>query len=231
MRKGEQRKLQILTAAERQFLTRGYLETTLADILAETGGTKGSFYHHFDSKFAVLDGIVEIRAARAFEAYKNSAPGEGLERLNALLYHALPFGQAQQDFLAVLLTLGNTAEGTLVFRRLQTVLRQRFLGELTNVLAALRAHGLAGFGHAQVAELGWDATMAYCLNTMVLAAQADETSAGQLMKHLDALRFLWERVLDLPYGSMEIISLEEMAVVIAAAAHKAAEACAQHAIA
>lgn len=222
MRKGDIRKAQILTVAERLFLSRGYLATTLADILDEVGCTKGSFYHHFDSKYAVLDAIAARRADRAFDAYRQDSAGDGLHKLNRLMYHALPFGREQRDFLAVLIALGDTPEGTLVVRRLIGVLRLRFLPELEQILAEMRAQGTASFGSLPVAELVWDAAMAFVANTLLSIARDAPPTPAQLLPRLNALRFLLERVLDIPYGSVTIISLEEFADTLTYAARKAA---------
>ena len=48
----------ILDAAKRLFLTKGYENTTIQDIVAELGGlTKGAVYHHFKSKEDIIDAI------------------------------------------------------------------------------------------------------------------------------------------------------------------------------
>lgn len=47
----------ILTVSKRLFAARGYAHTTLADIMAATGMSKGAFYHHFKSKEDVYDRI------------------------------------------------------------------------------------------------------------------------------------------------------------------------------
>jgi TetR/AcrR family transcriptional repressor of nem operon len=59
---------QILDAAMRLMMVRGYHRTGLGDILRESGTGKGNFYHHFHSKeelgYTILDRIVgEFTAA------------------------------------------------------------------------------------------------------------------------------------------------------------------------
>lgn len=49
----------ILTAAKKLFRERGYEHTTIADIVAATGMSKGAFYHHFKSKEDVYDRITD----------------------------------------------------------------------------------------------------------------------------------------------------------------------------
>ena len=54
----EERRKEILETAERLFITKGYTKTTVNDILKEIGIAKGTFYHYFKSKEAVMDEII-----------------------------------------------------------------------------------------------------------------------------------------------------------------------------
>lgn len=65
MKKGDERKVEILNTAERLFCTRGYAGTGIQDILDTLQISKGGFYHHFISKDAVLKTICERRAVAA----------------------------------------------------------------------------------------------------------------------------------------------------------------------
>ena len=52
--RGEETRSRILDAAGELFAERGYDATSVADICARAGVTKGAFYHHFQSKQAVF---------------------------------------------------------------------------------------------------------------------------------------------------------------------------------
>lgn len=52
------RQEQILDAARRLFLTKGYEATTIEEVLTAVGIAKGTLYHHFPGKEAILDAIV-----------------------------------------------------------------------------------------------------------------------------------------------------------------------------
>jgi AcrR family transcriptional regulator len=58
-----ERRNQILDAALKLVYTKGYGQMTIQDILDELGISKGAFYHYFDSKGAVLEGLVERMVA------------------------------------------------------------------------------------------------------------------------------------------------------------------------
>ena len=57
MKKGDLRRQAILDTAEALFFERGYEETSVQDILDAMGLSKGGFYHHFESKMAVLEAV------------------------------------------------------------------------------------------------------------------------------------------------------------------------------
>lgn len=66
----EERKSEILDTAEQLFITKGYSQTTILDILNEIGIAKGTFYYYFKSKEEVMDAIIsrivnaDVAAAR-----------------------------------------------------------------------------------------------------------------------------------------------------------------------
>ncbi|WP_088102941.1 TetR/AcrR family transcriptional regulator [Halalkalibacter urbisdiaboli] len=58
-KKPEERRKEILDAAEKLFTTKGYSKTTVNDILKMVGIAKGTFYHYFQSKEEVMDAIIQ----------------------------------------------------------------------------------------------------------------------------------------------------------------------------
>jgi len=60
----QQRRDEILDAAQRLFYGRGYEKTSVADVIAAVGIAKGTFYHYFKSKSELLDQIVARQAQR-----------------------------------------------------------------------------------------------------------------------------------------------------------------------
>lgn len=55
----EERKTQILSAATKVFTERGFAEARMDDIVAESGLSKGALYWYFDSKDAIIIGILD----------------------------------------------------------------------------------------------------------------------------------------------------------------------------
>jgi AcrR family transcriptional regulator len=48
-----------LDAAQRLIQTKGYEQMSLQDVIGDAGTSKGAFYHYFDSKAALLEGVVD----------------------------------------------------------------------------------------------------------------------------------------------------------------------------
>lgn len=82
------RHAEILDCAARLFTTRGYDGTSVADIIAELGISKGAFYHHVASKECLLEQLAGRYAAEAAAAANDILNDESLDcysRLNNFL--------------------------------------------------------------------------------------------------------------------------------------------------
>ena len=59
MKKGEQRKQELLNLAYRMFIEKGYENTSIDEIVAKAGIAKGTYYYYFASKEATLEAVIE----------------------------------------------------------------------------------------------------------------------------------------------------------------------------
>jgi TetR/AcrR family transcriptional regulator, mexJK operon transcriptional repressor len=62
--RGEKRRDEIATVAERVFLERGFADTTMQIIAARAGASKETLYRHFGSKEGLFSEVVRNRSAR-----------------------------------------------------------------------------------------------------------------------------------------------------------------------
>ncbi|GIP15353.1 TetR family transcriptional regulator [Paenibacillus montaniterrae] len=67
----EDRRLEILQAAEQLFITQGYGKTTVEHILQSVGIAKGTLYYHYQSKADILEAIVLMYVNKGVEAAEN----------------------------------------------------------------------------------------------------------------------------------------------------------------
>jgi len=217
MQKGDKRKADILASASELFGRKGYHKTTLQDIITQVGCSKGSFYHHFESKLRVLQALARQRVDNDYRAFADSQPPPGLDKLNRLLYFTCPWRQGEEIFMAQVLSLGLQEEGAVLTAHLREARKQAFYAELVALLQALREQGQAFYTRASLPELLWDAHMAFA-DTMTgeicRLIVSGGTPASRALDMLGTARFQWERLADLPFGSVDIVPAGEMLEVI-----------------
>jgi AcrR family transcriptional regulator len=80
----EVRKGELVDCAEALFFTRGYDNTTVADIIIRAGVSKGGFYHHFASKEELLDALIERWTAEIIAAGRDVLEDTSLDALTKL---------------------------------------------------------------------------------------------------------------------------------------------------
>ena len=71
VKEAEERKNEILDAAEELFVTKGYDGTSTGDILDKVGIARGTLYYHFKSKEDILDALIERISASMIREIKN----------------------------------------------------------------------------------------------------------------------------------------------------------------
>ena len=81
---GRNTKGRIVAAAWKLFYEQGYDETTVEDIILESATSKGSFYHYFEGKDALL-GSLSIVFDEKYEELKAQMPPE-LNAVDKLIY-------------------------------------------------------------------------------------------------------------------------------------------------
>ncbi len=70
MKKGEKRKQELLGIAYRLFITRGYDNTSVDEMIENAGIAKGTYYYYFESKEKMLEEVIEMMIDKEADAAK-----------------------------------------------------------------------------------------------------------------------------------------------------------------
>lgn len=83
----EQWKQEILDAAKALFLSKGYEETSITDIMEMAGGAKGMFYRFYESKEEVMHALGDrmFFENNPFEAVRGRSDLNGLQKIREVL--------------------------------------------------------------------------------------------------------------------------------------------------
>ena len=113
MQKGDLRKQQILASAEKLFLQRGFEKTSIQDVLDSMKLSKGGFYHHFESKGALLECICRQRTEDALKAKLAQLPFDAtaVGRINTLYASCGLFAINDALFTAMLVKAACKSDG------------------------------------------------------------------------------------------------------------------------
>lgn len=217
LKKGERRRLEILRAAGDLFRSKGYRGTTMLDITERVNCSKGSVYHHFASKLQILESLLEDLSEQAYQSYMAQDIPDSLEKLDRLLYFSFPIRKGEESLIAARLSLMMVEEGAVLSQRLRDIERRLFRDELKRLLIELRRMGIASFGEPALPELIWESHSAFGEAMMLEGLRllkSGFTPASRVAQMLSAQRFLWERLLDLPFDSLTIMPLAELDQVL-----------------
>ncbi len=123
------RRNEILDSAQRLVYTIGYDQMTIQDILDELHISKGAFYHYFDSKQTLLEGLIERLQD---EAEANITPIlsdpalPALEKFNRYFAAASSWKAGQKEYLIAFTRMWYADENALVRQKVQPALVARF---------------------------------------------------------------------------------------------------------
>lgn len=207
MRKGEEKRQELLNAAEKLFCAKGYEGTSVQDILNVAEMSKGGFYHHFASKEDVIKALCARRAERALVYTEDalSKAESSMGRINAVLRGFMPLRREESTFVDMLRPVMNTPEGRAIAMTYQDALETVFLPLLKAEIAAAAAVEVV-CPPVKDAE----SMILNLVNHCWMQAVARQMDQLDMLNLLSKYRRAVEVLLDAPYGSVEIVRVEEM---------------------
>ncbi len=215
MRKGEKKRQEILVVAEELFFRKGFEETTVQDILDALNGSKGSFYHHFDTKLDLMRDIASRHAEISRQQYFLQKRKNPPEDFQLLLHHAGLFRKEETGLLRNLRSLLIKQEGPVLLDALQKAALKEFYPEFSEVLSELKILDLASFSGEHTLRVSFHSLLGGCALILEETAslRKDEAVARGILL-LRAIRAQIESLLGLRAGSVVIAETSELAEIL-----------------
>lgn len=224
MKKGIERRDQIIEAAERLFYEKGYEQTSVQDVLDALSLSKGGFYHYFQSKIELLEAVCRRQSVRdAEEMTAAVARQEGaVAKLNTLLRYCGLLRADRMDFALLVLRVGYLG-GSL---QLRACLREGLMEAALPMMREIILEGLAEnvFFTRFPDDIGELILQLFANITdelaMLIASGAPENQMGDMLTRLETYRCSVETLLGAPFGTITLCDLRLIPEAAAAMAAK-----------
>jgi len=129
-------------AAQRLIQAKGYEQMSVQDVLDEAGASKGAFYHYFDSKSALLDGVIQRMVTDALEALQpivTDPNRSAVDKLNGLFAGMASWKAQRKELLLAVLRVWLSDDNAIV----RDKFRRGAVANLTPVFTTIIRQGMA----------------------------------------------------------------------------------------
>lgn len=196
-----------LDVAQQLIQTKGYEQMSIQDVLDKLEASKGALYHYFDSKQALLDGVVERFADDAMAAVAPiladpSLPA--LEKLRRVVGGIAQIKAEQKDLVLAIMEVWNSDGNALVREKVRRMTASR----MGPILSAVIRQGVT---EGTIVSSWPDETARVILyllqgyqefaGELFLGRQAGTVSFDDVLRTFGALQEAFERILGIPTGS------------------------------
>jgi AcrR family transcriptional regulator len=199
-----------LDVAQRLIVTKGYEQMSIQDVLDELEASRGALYHYFDSKQALLDGVVDRFADEALETIDPilaDAKLPALTKLERVLGGIARFKAEQKELVLAILEVWNSDGNALVRERLRRLTAKRMMPILTLVIGQGVEEGLiTSSDPEETARVILYLMQGYqeLASEHFLGRQAGTISYDQVVKSNRVATEAFERVLGIPPRSVTL---------------------------
>jgi AcrR family transcriptional regulator len=213
VKSADDRRNEILDGAQALFFERGYERTTVNDVIAKVGISKGGFYHHFTAKEDLLEGITARLAQDAVARVRDVLDDpaiDALTRLNGFLARSRQMKVEDAPKLRAAFDVIFRPENLLLYHRINAASIAVMRPVLAAILSQGKAEGTFAVPDPEAAaeiilNLG-AGTHDAVARTIAASGTADEDAAiDALDQRLRFYGIAVDRILGLPDGSVPFV--------------------------
>ena len=207
----DERRSELITCAHKLFYTKGYESTSVSDMVTEVGVAKGTFYHYFESKQAILEALVAELSEQGLKLYEAIAADKTLNAVQKWMQTAQVIGDWKIERKAELLALARViqTDGNVLLRyKLWTRAMQVVAPELAKIIARGVEEGVFETAYAEeTAEAIYAVSTAFSETITDILLNPDDYDDPEALarRRIAAVQTAIERVLGAAPGSLPII--------------------------
>lgn len=201
VKEAEERKNEILDAAERLFGTKGFDNTSTGDILREIGIARGTLYYHFRSKEEILDSMIRRMNERLIGKAKEIAERKDVPVLERLTMMMLALNIDDGNFNQAIMEQVHKPQNALMHQKMQECLLSGISPLIADLVKEACAQGICQTDYPEeVVEM----TFLYANTAFDDLMEYDEADR---QRKIEAFIYNLERLLNMEQGSMKAAML------------------------
>ena len=210
MRKGDARKAAIIDTAQRLFYTKGYENTSIQDVLDELHLSKGGFYHHFESKMALLEAISEKLVEESYsDCVEQLKTIDDISARLSMIFELSTFlGQPSMKFKVIMLSVAYKERNVMLREQMKAASTALMRGLLKNELDMGQSKKLLQNRFPRVNDvilLNICHSLADEISNCIVKKQDSVTRAAEITMLINAYTYCIETQLALPQGSLKLV--------------------------
>lgn len=198
VKEAEERKEEILDAAEKLFGTKGFDHTSTNDILEAVGIARGTLYYHFKSKEEILDGVIERISNRLMSDARKVIRDTELPVLERLTKAILALN-VESEIGHEVMEQVHRPQNALMHQKMQ----QQLLDGITPLFTELVKEGVRqGICHTDYPGEVVEMTLIYA-NTAFDELNMEGLSQEKREQKIDGFIYNMERLMGMEEGSLQ----------------------------
>jgi AcrR family transcriptional regulator len=200
-----------LDAAQRLIERKGYEAMSVQEVLEDVATSKGAFYHYFDSKADLLDGVVARMVDGALLSVQPLIDDPNLPaplKFRAFFAGIAAFKTERKELLLGLLETWLSDHNAVVREKFRRMVVERMTPIMATIIREGRAQGVYAVGSPEETArvfVAFILALNQSTTELYLARHAGEISLADVRRALDAQVEAMERILGAPPGSITLI--------------------------
>jgi AcrR family transcriptional regulator len=211
----DERKNEILNAAQKYFYTVGYEKTSVNMIIEELGIAKGTFYHYFNSKVELLDELVDRMALDIMEAINPIAENEmnAVEKLNLIFTTARTIKTDNIDLMIPAMKVLYSDENIITRYKMNMKNAERMLPLYIKIITQGLNEGCFDTKYPDETALVI-INLWLGLGESIIKDLLNNPNIEEIKKDIDAYVEAVERILGMKKGKFKIIDIEILKIYV-----------------